>query len=106
MVLLAFVGQPPKGKPLALHLDDDKQNNHLDNLQWGSPQDNMDLMIAHGRQNKGKNVNTAKLDETQVITIRKLYQEGSYSQVELAATFGVDQTQISRIVLRKCWNWL
>lgn len=40
LVLLAFVGLPPPGKPLACHLDDDVRNNTIWNVAWGSRRDN------------------------------------------------------------------
>jgi DNA-binding MarR family transcriptional regulator len=46
----------------------------------------------------------ALLNEVQIVTIRKLYSEGSYKQIALAATFGVNQSQISRIINRKRWS--
>ena len=104
MVAYAFLGDPPEGKNIVCHLDDNKLNNVTDNLIWGSPTDNMRLMIEHDRQNKGTSVNTAKLDSVKVLTIRKLYGEGSYTQAELATTFGVCQTTISRIILRQNWK--
>lgn len=39
-VLLAFVGPPPEGSRLARHLDDDRANNRLENLAWGTDADN------------------------------------------------------------------
>lgn len=46
----------------------------------------------------------ALLDETQVITIRRLYKERSYSQYTLAITFGVSQSTISHIIRRQRWE--
>ena len=46
LVLLAFVGPRPEGLN-ALHNDDDKSNNRLDNLRYGTQQDNMDDMIKN-----------------------------------------------------------
>lgn len=40
LVLLAFIGPPPPGKPNGLHSDDNKLNNRLTNLRWGTHSDN------------------------------------------------------------------
>ena len=48
LVLEAFVGPPPQGKPLALHWDDNPQNNALSNLRWGSYSDNAKDSIRNG----------------------------------------------------------
>ena len=104
MVAYAFIGIPPEGKNLVCHKDDNKLNNVADNLVWGNNTDNMRHMIEHRRSLVGSKNPRALLDDVKVQTIRRLWEEGSYSQTELAATFGVDQTIISRVVLRKSWK--
>lgn len=104
MVAYAFLGDPPKGKTIVCHLDDNKLNNRADNLIWGDNSDNMRHMVEHRRSLVGSKNPRALLDDVEVLTIRRLYKEGSFSQTALAITYGVDQTQISRIVLRKAWK--
>jgi hypothetical protein len=53
LVLLAFVGPPPPNKRLARHLDDDRTNNRLSNLAWGSHQDNYNDGVRNGRHGSG-----------------------------------------------------
>lgn len=48
LVLFAFVGPPPPGKPWALHEDDDPSNNTLPNLRWGSAKENKADSIRNG----------------------------------------------------------
>lgn len=104
MVALAFIGSPPKGKNVVCHLDDNKLNNVADNLVWGDNYDNMRHMVEHRRSLAGSKNPIAKLDDIKVQTIRRLYEEGSYSQTELAKTFSVNQTCISRVVLRQTYK--
>lgn len=49
LVLLAFVGQPPQGKPLGLHKDDNKDNNHISNLYYGDHQDNTNDKLLNAK---------------------------------------------------------
>jgi hypothetical protein len=104
MVALAFLGEPLKGKTLVCHLDGNRMNNRVDNLVWGSNTDNMRHMIEHGHSIKGVDVNLAKLDDDKVRTIRRLYSGGGYSQMRLAAMFGVHQSVISDVVLLYTWK--
>lgn len=104
MVAYAFLGDPPEGKTIVCHLDDNKLNNRADNLVWGNPYDNMRHMIEHRRSLVGSKNPRALLNDVEVLTIRRLYKEKSFSQTALAVTYGVNQTQISRIVLRKAWK--
>ena len=48
LVLASFVGPPPAGKPLALHGDGVRDNNHVSNLRWGNQSENMRDAIRHG----------------------------------------------------------
>lgn len=45
----------------------------------------------------------AKIDESSVIKIRRLYATGKYRQVDLATQFGITQTEVSKIILRRVW---
>lgn len=47
-VLLAWVGPPPPGKPLALHRNDDSWDNRVENLYWGNLHDNEDDRRTNG----------------------------------------------------------
>lgn len=42
LVALAFIGPRPDGADVVRHLDDDKSNNHVSNLAYGTFQDNSD----------------------------------------------------------------
>lgn len=48
LVLLAFVGPCPEGM-IGLHNDDVRENNRIDNLRWGTYQDNVQDAIGNGR---------------------------------------------------------
>lgn len=55
LVLETFVGSRPKGLN-ALHDDDDRRNNHVSNLRWGTHSENM--------QDRAKNGNNPSLNKT------------------------------------------
>lgn len=48
LVLLAFVGPPTEGEPNGLHKDDNRLNNRLNNLRWGSLSENTFDSVANG----------------------------------------------------------
>lgn len=51
LILRAFVGPPPEElrRPVARHLDDNRENNEVGNLAWGSDQDNSNDALRNGR---------------------------------------------------------
>jgi len=81
-----------------------KLNNVADNLVWGDNYDNMRHMVEHRRSLVGSKNPRALLDDVKVRSIRELYAQGGYSQTEVAELFGVNQTQVSRVILRQAWK--
>lgn len=75
-------------------------------LLSGSHADNVADKVSRGRQSRGGGHGLAKLTEAQVIEIRRLYSNGSWSQRRLAARFGVSQPNIQAIVNRNGWTHL
>lgn len=53
VMLITFVGPPSFPEAHARHLDDDRSNNKLENLAWGSAQDNADDKVRNGGTTKG-----------------------------------------------------
>ncbi len=96
LVARAFLGDPPAGHWVN-HLDGNKLNPHLDNLEWATPKDNL---IHAGKTGLG-----GKVTPEQVIEIRERCANGEIQRT-LAREFSIDQTQISNIHLRKSWGYL
>ena len=44
----------PDNLPVVMHLDNDKLNNHVSNLKWGTQSDNVQQALADGRHPKAK----------------------------------------------------
>ena len=47
-VALAFIGEPPEGKPQCDHINGDKKNNNVENLRWLSDRANKRAAFALG----------------------------------------------------------
>jgi predicted XRE-type DNA-binding protein len=75
-----------------------------DHMFLGSHRDNMMDASRKGRMARGERAHLAKLTSVQVLEIRRLYDSGNFTQVQLAQKFGVDKSGISRIVTRKKWS--
>lgn len=86
LVLEAFVGPRPAGR-IACHRDDNKENNELSNLYWGTWSDNAQDRVRNGHHGG------AKLNMEQVAAIRQRRAAGE-SGKSLAAEFGVSKQVI------------
>ena len=65
LIAKLFLGEPPKGKPLINHIDGNKQNNHVSNLEWCSYTENN----SHARKMGLNNVSESN---------RKRYKDPEY----------------------------
>lgn len=104
LVAQAFIPNP-EGKPQINHIDGNKLHNHTTNLEWTTPQENMD----HAYETKlntsiGEGHGCVVLTENDVRNIRDSYSKSTVSQAELGRSYGVSRNQIHRIVHRKAWK--
>lgn len=94
LVLEAFVGPCPEGHQ-CLHLDSNPRNNKLDNLKWGTPEENHSTINRNGERN-----GRAKLTKQDVAFIR------SYTGPlkDLTKLFNVSYKYITNIRARTTWK--
>jgi len=85
--------------------DPDKGNNRLNNLQWGTRQQNKADEVIHGTINRGTKQHKAKLTEKKVLRIVKLKRRG-WRIKELSERFNVHKVTIFDILSGKNWYWL
>ena len=106
LVCAAFIGPRPDGMDIR-HLNGDSLYNCVENLVYGTSKENYADMLLHGTvaPKHGEHNGRAKLTETDVRKIRRMLGEGLY-QREIADMFGVHQSQISCIKLRRSWSHL
>lgn len=103
LVALAFIGNP-ENKPTVNHINGDKTDNRVDNLEWATQSENnfhaykMRLAVPH--KNRGEKNGRTKLSNRQVCEIRLMLQTG-YKNIELAAMYQVSASVISRIKKHK-----
>lgn len=73
-------------------------------LFLGTPGDNTRDMVSKGRNVRGEAVGVSRLTPAAVVEIRRRYAGGGILQRELANAYGVAQTTISEVILRKKWR--
>lgn len=92
----------PDNKPCVNHIDGNRVNNSLENLEWATPKENTQHAVRTGLfNNKGENNYLSKLTDQDVLEIRDLYKHKIYNQRELGETYGVSRPHISYIVRNK-----
>lgn len=106
LVAEAFIGPAPSPHHQVNHKDGCKTNNSLDNLEWCTRSENGAHAYRTGLSvpRRGSRHGRSKLTEDQIREIREL--DGTATQREIAAKFGVGQPQIYRILSGKRWAHL
>jgi hypothetical protein len=103
LVALHFIVNP-KNKPFVNHLDCNKKNNNVKNLEWCTNQENVDHAREHGRLKVGEEVVSSKLTPKQVMHIRNNLNNLTLKQV--AKLYGVSFQAISLIRRGDSWSHL
>ncbi len=104
LVAAAFLGDGPAGAHVN-HINFDRGDNQLSNLEWVTPAANNEHARAGGRVRyaTGEGVYTAKLTAAQVREIRAAASSGTPHRV-LARTFRVDHKTVGAVVHRRTWR--
>ena len=109
MVCEAFLPKPPKNKKFIIHLDFNKENNKVSNLQWATQEEitkhnskNPAVIAAREAARLRIQRTNSKLTEKNVIRIKKMLSQKKTLRY-IAGQFGVTDMQIYRIKTGQNW---
>ena len=92
------------------HIDGNKTNNAVSNLEWCTQSQNMKHAVRMGLKTfdycKGEKAYGAKLNEEKVRAIRKIYKEKKFTQEQLSEIYSCSRENIKAIVSGKSWAWV
>lgn len=105
LVLTAFVGPCPDGKIARHYPDQTPSNNRLENLSWGTwEQNNGQDKVERGTTNRGERQGQSKLTEKEVLEIRANHAEGLMKINQQAKKYKVSSATISNVIGRVTWK--
>lgn len=93
-----------KSKLQVDHIDGNKKNNTLSNLEYVTPKQNIERSFVNGFHPSGEKCTFSKLSLSQVNKIRNEYKSGKISQSKLAKKFGISQPTICDIMKGRTWR--
>lgn len=104
LVGLAFLKQI-ENKEYINHMDGNKLNNNINNLEWCTASENMQHADKNGLRQiaKGEKVHGSKLIRNDIDKIFKLRKEG-LTQQEIANIFNVNRSTIGYVLRGKTWK--
>lgn len=108
LVAEAFIPNP-ENKPIINHKDGNKANNRMDNLEWATYSENSKHAVETGLRKylniSGEKGGLAKITNEQAKEIREKYHSSpSQTSRKLAKEYGIDKSNILRIVHRKTFK--
>ena len=108
LVAMAFVPNTDNKRDVN-HIDGNKSNNSVINLEWVTPKENVNHAQRMGLMNfKGENHPNAKLSEEDAKEIKRIYKRRSkeFGMGALSKKYGVNKTAIYSILHEKTWKHL
>lgn len=103
-VARSFIGPCPVGLQVA-HKDGNCHNNHVSNLEYATPKENISHKVDHGTSLRGEQLPSAKLNEKKVSIIKdRINKLESYTAI--AMDYNVNVTTIRSIAIGKTWTWV
>lgn len=104
LVAKAFIPNPHR-KPEVNHINGDKTDNRVENLEWVTHSENIRHAFRTGLEcNKGEQHPSHKLTSIDVQEIRKLLSSGKFTHREIASMFNVSRYAITDINRGRSWN--
>lgn len=103
LIALHFIPNPEQ-KPCVNHIDNNRTNNNISNLEWCTPQENNQHMFSQFRHRHGENHYESKLKDADIFFIRNYVSENPL--VDLAKIFKVTKHHIDNIRHYRKWKHL
>ena len=96
----------PNTAPEVNHIDGNKENDAITNLEWCTRSENMIHAYRTGLQQKklGEDVPWSVLTEELVLAIRSTAATTTMYHKDIAAMYNVNQSTITRVINRKTWK--
>ena len=96
LVALAFIPNP-ENKPCVNHINSDRSDNRVENLEWVTHKENSKHASDRGRFPVGEAHHNSKLSDSAIIKIRSAIEAKKHTITEIAAMNGVSSACIAYI---------
>lgn len=90
------------------HKDNNKKNNSIENLEYGTHKQNTEDRIKHGTMNYGESVHNSRLSIDDVLWIKShyIFRDSTFGTIAMSKKFNVSPSTISAVLHERNWKWL
>lgn len=104
LIAEAFIPNP-EGKPCINHINGNRSDYSIENLEWCNHQENMEHAFATGlANNTGERNGMAKITESIAGKIKYLLAAGGITQQEIANQFSISRSLVLGIKIGRLWR--
>lgn len=104
LVAVAFIPNP-SNKPEINHINGDRSDNSVSNLEWATRAENMEHGFRTGLiNNTGTNHGNNVYPDEQIREVKRLLKEGSLTQKAIAEVTGVKKGTVEQIAQGRQWR--
>lgn len=105
VVAITFIDNPNNYIEIN-HIDHNKHNNCVDNLEWITRSENVkhSYKMRDPKTYKGSGNKNSKLTEEQVIQMREEHKTGEFTYKQLADKYSVGTTLVGYIIKNQVWK--
>lgn len=94
----------PDGKEFVNHIDSDKLNNKLENLEWVTQKENHEHAAREGLKMRGVDHHLTVFTEDDIREIRDRFKTEKCSYRGMGREYSIDKSTIKSIVERETWK--
>ncbi len=105
LVCLAFIGDRPNDSQIN-HINFDRQDNRLENLEYVSPSENVKHSVGSGTRSHlvGEDAPYSLMTEEKVLEARFMYKHQNVTKAEVARHFKISKGCVDAIIENKTWK--
>lgn len=107
-LIMEYFVPNPENLPFVNHINCNKLDNRVENLEWCTPADNVRHAYAHDLMNIpiGEDRYNNKYSEADVLKVIELLKTGEYTKSEIADIVGVPKSLVKAVKQKHNWNYL
>lgn len=104
LVAETFIDKPSPDATFVNHIDGNKSNNCVSNLEWVTHRQNVDHAVSTGLQPRGESIGTSLYSEDTIHDACRYIQQGNLSLQDISDITGLNYYTVSDLKNKRSWK--